>query len=112
LLADFIAFRVCVVSLLDLLVRVLDLTRLKRRPPAQQRVHDHADRPVVHLERVTAAAATTPAHTLAVEDFRSDVVRRAANGLFALALVLELGGQTEISHLDLHRIGQEKVAQL
>ena len=48
----------------------------------------------------------------AFEDFGRDVVRSAADGLLLLALILKLGGQPEVSKLDLHVLVEEEIAEL
>lgn len=75
----------------DLLVSGLDIGGLKWRFANDERVNDDTHRPSVHFVAMAG---------LAFEDFRRDIVGRAANGLLLLALELELGGETEIAQLD------------
>jgi hypothetical protein len=48
---------------------------------------------------------------LALEDLRSDVVGRAADGLLLLLVVLKAGGEAEVAQLDLHVLVEEEVAE-
>lgn len=87
----------------DFAVGGLDVVCLEGRLTHQERLDDHAERPGVHLVRVPV---------LALQDFRRDVVGRAADGPLAFSVELQLGGQSEIPYFDLHVVTQEKVTQL
>lgn len=47
-----------------------------------------------------------------VEDFRCDVVGRAADGAFLFAREFEFGGETEVAKFDFHAVADEQVAEL
>ena len=49
--------------------------------------------------------------SLSFQDFGSDVVGSTANGLFLFLVVLQPGGQSEVSQLDLHVLVEEHVAE-
>lgn len=78
---------------LDSGVGVFQRLSLEGRLADQQRVHDAAQRPDVHFEAVAFLS----------QHLRRDVVRGAAERAFAFALVVHLGGQTEIADFDLPR---------
>ena len=77
----------------DLLVGRLHVRSLEGRFADDQGVDDHAEGPDVHLVAVA---------DLALQDFRGDIVRRAADRLLLFALELDARGQAEVAQLDLH----------
>lgn len=83
---------------LDPSVRGLDIGGLERRLADDQGVNDDAQGPDVYLVGVTCSA---------LQHFRSDVVGRSANCPLLLAVKIELGGETEVSQLDLHLVVEE-----
>ena len=87
----------------DLLIGLLDFLRLEGRSPVQHRVEDDSDRPVIDLITVAATG---------LQDLGSQVVWRSANGALFLTLVKNLRSEAEISHLELHFVGEEQIAQL
>ncbi len=91
-----------ILVLFDLGVRVLQAAGLKRWLSDQQCVQNTTQRPNVHLVRVA----------LLVEDLGRDVVRRAAQSLFAFALEIDACGQAKVADLELHVVVEEQVAQL
>ena len=88
---------------LDLLVGELDLVGLEGRAAEEEGEADDAHRPDVHLVGVPHR----PLH-----DLGSDVVGRAAHGALLLLAELQLGGESEVAHLDLHVGVEEDVAEL
>ena len=86
----------------DLFVGLLDFLRLKRWSTIQHGVQDDAYRPVVNL---IAVASTS------LEDFRCQIIGRTTNGTLLLTLVENLRSQSEISHLELHFVREEQVAE-
>jgi len=88
---------------LDPSVGGLDIGGLERRLADYQRIQDYAEGPDVDFVRVAGPA---------FEHFRSDIVWRTTNGPLLLSIKIELGGETEVSQLDLHLIVEEQVAEL
>lgn len=85
------------------LVGGLDVGGLEWRLTNNKRVNDDADGPDVHLVGVAL---------LALEHLGRDVIWRTADGALALSIELQLGGETEISDLDLHLVVDEQVTEL
>ena len=81
----------------------MHIARLEWRPADQQRVENDADRPDIDFKTVTFA--------LVVEDFRSDVVGRTTNGLFALLWVLQQRRESKVADLHLHVFVEEHISQ-
>lgn len=69
----------------------------------QERVHDHPEGPDIHFEAVA---------DFAVQDLGRDVVGRAADGSLFFAVEFELGGQPEVSQLELVLLPKEQITEL
>ena len=91
-----------VLVLLDPLVRLLQGLGLERRLTDEQGVHDAADRPNVDFVAVAFLA----------ENFRRDVVGRAAKCSLSLAVVVDLCRKAEVSNLDLKRYKEDPTVTL
>ena len=92
-----------IIVLLNSTVRGFDVGRLERRLSYDQGVNDDAQRPDIDFIRVAR---------LSFKHFRCDIVRRTADSSFLLTIEVELGGESEITELDLHFVVEEEVTQL
>lgn len=87
----------------DALIGGLDVRRLEGGLANNKRVDDDANRPDIDLIGVAL---------LAFEDFRSDIIWRAANSALALTVELELSGETKVTNFNFHLVIEEEVAEL
>jgi hypothetical protein len=88
----------------DLLINFFDVFSLEGWPTDDEGVEDDTDGPRVNFKAVSVRG---------VEQYlRSDIVRRAADGLLPLARALDKGGQTEVADFDVHVRVKEKIAEL
>ena len=85
------------------LVGGLDVRCLEGGLANNERVDYDSNRPNVDLIRVAL---------LTLKDFRCDVIWRAANCAFALAVELKLSSKTKVTNFHLHLVVEEKVAKL
>ncbi len=88
------------------LIRSLHRGGLERGVAEHERVGDNADGPNVHLKRVAVTLVVV------VENLWRDIVRGAADGLFALRRVLKAGGQTKVTKLDVQVCVEEEITKL
>lgn len=86
----------------DVFVGLLDCVVLEWRLSEQQRIHDHPNRPDIHLIGVP----------ILLQYLRSDIVRSPADSLLELALMFDPCRQPEIAYLGIHVVIDEDIAQL
>lgn len=103
---DFNVARKAVFVVQNALVRGLHVLGFVRRFANEHRVQNHAHRPDVHFERVSALGLVT------LNDFRCNVVGRAANGFPLLVLVFDARRETQIPDFHAHVLVQKEVPQL
>mmetsp|Transcript_24713 Transcript_24713/g.55003 ORF Transcript_24713/g.55003 Transcript_24713/m.55003 type:complete len:303 (-) Transcript_24713:463-1371(-) len=84
------------------LVSGLHIRRLKGRLPDEHSVKDHTQGPDVHLVGVAL---------LSLQNLRSNVVGRATDGALSLSVVLQLGCQPKVSHLQPRVSIEEEIAK-
>lgn len=88
------------------LVGGLHVLGLVRRLADQERVQNDSHAPDIDFKRVP------PFGLVALNDFGGDVVRRAADGLSLLVLVVDPSCQSQVPHLDVQLLIYEQVSQL
>jgi hypothetical protein len=78
----------------SLLVNCLYVFRLEWRTAHDECVEDNSNRPSIDLKTVSIGGIK--------KNFWSNIIWRAANGLFPLAGILNEGSQSEITDFDIH----------
>ena len=95
--------RKCVFTVADFTIRHLNIIILEGRLSVEKYENDDSEGPHVHLERV-------PIVHLTVDNLRSQVVRRSADGMPTLRFGLELLSESKIADFDLHFLVDEQVS--
>lgn len=90
-----------VVTSFDLLVGGLDFWGFKWRLADKLSVNDDSHRPDVDLIRMS----------LSLQNFWSDIVGRAANGLLLFLVELQPSSQSEVTKFDFHVLVQKEISE-